>query len=123
VIRAPHVAEAIDLQQVAAPLVDEHAAQHERVIVRHLPDLFGVATVLDHPLNREVAREMLEPAQVDLDALAARVKPDPEKKGPQRPRCPSCFGEVPKGQRERTCLYCGFSFDVVPPLKPRRASR
>ena len=54
-------------------------------------------------------------------ALAARIKPDPGKKGPQRPRCPSCFGEVPKGQRERTCLYCGFSIDVVPPLKPRRA--
>lgn len=53
-------------------------------------------------------------------ALAARVKPDPSPKGPQRPRCPSCFGEVPRGQRERTCLYCGFSFDVVAPLKPRR---
>jgi hypothetical protein len=53
-------------------------------------------------------------------ALAARVKPEVTPKGPQRPRCPSCFGEVPKGQRERTCLYCGFSFDVVAPIRARR---
>lgn len=53
-------------------------------------------------------------------AFAARVKPDPSPKGPQRPRCPSCFGEVPKGQRSKTCLYCGFSFDVVAPIRPRR---
>ena len=54
-------------------------------------------------------------------ALAAKVKPQPGPKGLQRPRCPSCFGEVPKGQRERVCLYCGFSFDVVAPLRARRA--
>ncbi len=53
-------------------------------------------------------------------ALAARVRPEASPKGPQRPRCPSCFGEVPKGQRERTCMYCGFSFDVVKPIKPRK---
>jgi hypothetical protein len=53
-------------------------------------------------------------------ALAAKVKPDTAPKGPQRPRCPSCFGEVPKGQREKICLYCGFSFDVVAPIRPRR---
>jgi hypothetical protein len=53
-------------------------------------------------------------------AQAARVKPDPSPKGPQRPRCPSCFGEVPKGQRSKTCIYCGFSFDVVAPIRPRR---
>ena len=52
-------------------------------------------------------------------ALAARVKPDPVPKGPQRPRCPSCYGEVPKRQRERVCLYCGFSFDVVAPIRVR----
>lgn len=53
-------------------------------------------------------------------AFAAKVKPEPAPKGPQRPRCPSCFGEVPKGQRERVCLYCGFSFDVVAPIRARR---
>ena len=53
-------------------------------------------------------------------ARAAKVKPESSPKGPQRPRCPSCFGEVPKGQKEKVCLYCGFSFDVVPPLKAQR---
>lgn len=53
-------------------------------------------------------------------ALAAKVMPDPVPKGPQRPRCPSCFGEVPKRQKEKNCLYCGFSFDVVAPIRPRR---
>lgn len=53
-------------------------------------------------------------------AFAVKVKPDPSPQGPPRPRCPSCFGEVPKGQRERTCLYCGFSFDVVAPIRKRR---
>lgn len=55
-------------------------------------------------------------------AFAAKLKPDPSPKGAQRPRCPSCFGEVPKGQREKVCLYCGFSFDVVAPQKVRRRS-
>ncbi|MFZ5439705.1 MAG: hypothetical protein ACOZQL_06835 [Myxococcota bacterium] len=50
-------------------------------------------------------------------AVAAKVKPEPPKKGPQRPRCPGCFAEVPKGRRDRTCVYCGFEFDVVPPLR------
>ena len=54
-------------------------------------------------------------------AFAVKVKPDPSPRGPQRPKCPSCFAEVPKGQRERTCLYCGFSFDVVAPFRARRA--
>ena len=66
------------------------------------------------------ARVMWLERKLKKVALAARVKADPSPKGPQRPRCPSCFGEVPKGQRERTCLYCGFSFDVVAPLKPRK---
>lgn len=52
-------------------------------------------------------------------AFAAKVKPDPSPKGPRRPKCPSCYGEVPKGQRERVCLYCGFSFDVVAPIRVR----
>ena len=51
-------------------------------------------------------------------AFAVKVKPEPGQKG-RRPRCPGCFAEVPKGQRERTCLYCGFSFDVVAPFRPR----
>lgn len=53
-------------------------------------------------------------------ALAAKVKPPPAPKGTPRPRCPSCFADVPKGYREKTCLYCGFSFDVVAPIRPRR---
>lgn len=54
-------------------------------------------------------------------ALAAKVKPErPKKTGPARPRCPGCFAEVPKGRRDRTCVYCGFSFEAVPPLRPRR---
>ena len=53
-------------------------------------------------------------------AFAVKVKPETAPKGPQRPRCPSCFGEVPRGQRERVCLYCGFSFDVVAPIPPQR---
>lgn len=52
-------------------------------------------------------------------ALAAKVKPEPTPKGPQRPRCPSCFAEVPKGQREKNCIWCGFSFEVVAPIRPR----
>ena len=64
VVGAAHVAEAIDLQQVAAHLVDEHAAQHEAVIVRDLADLLGVPAVLDQPLDGQIVRELLEPAQV-----------------------------------------------------------
>jgi hypothetical protein len=54
-------------------------------------------------------------------ALAAKVKPEAGPKGPQRPRCPSCFAEVPRGRRDRTCMFCGFSFDVVAPIRTRRA--
>jgi|APLak6261678615_1056124.scaffolds.fasta_scaffold01674_2 hypothetical protein len=53
-------------------------------------------------------------------AFAAKVKPEPTPKGPQRPRCPGCFAEVPKGQREKTCVWCGFDFTVVAPFRPRR---
>ncbi len=52
--------------------------------------------------------------------VAAKVKPAPAPKGPSRPVCPGCFAEVPKGQRDRTCLYCGFSFEAVAPFRPRR---
>jgi hypothetical protein len=51
---------------------------------------------------------------------AAKVKPAAPSKTPPRPRCPGCFCEVPKGQRDHTCLYCGFDFDVVKPFRPRR---
>ncbi|PZR10208.1 MAG: hypothetical protein DI536_20495 [Archangium gephyra] len=50
----------------------------------------------------------------------AKVKPAPVKPGPARPRCPGCFAEVPKHQRERTCIYCGFDFRAVKPFKPSR---
>ncbi len=53
-------------------------------------------------------------------ALAARVKPPPKPKGPQRPRCPGCFAEVPKGQRDQNCIYCGFDFRAVKPFRPSR---
>lgn len=53
-------------------------------------------------------------------ALAAKVKPAPKQKSTGRPRCPGCFADVPKGQRDRSCVYCGFSFEAVAPLKPRR---
>ena len=59
--------------------------------------------------------------QLKKVALAAKVKPAPVPKGPQRPRCPGCFAEVPRGRRDRTCVYCGFSFDAVAPFRPRRA--
>ncbi len=51
---------------------------------------------------------------------ALKVPPTPPSKTPPRPRCPGCFAEVPKGQRDRTCLYCGFDFSVVKPFRPRR---
>ncbi len=54
-------------------------------------------------------------------ALAAKVKPEPVIKGAMRARCPSCFAQVPRGKRGQNCVYCGFSFDVVAPVRPRRA--
>lgn len=53
-------------------------------------------------------------------AAAAKLKDTPKQKKGTRPRCPGCFADIPKGQREKTCLYCGFSFEAVKPLKPRR---
>lgn len=52
-------------------------------------------------------------------AAAAKLKESKPKRG-TRPRCPGCYADIPKGQREKTCLYCGFSFEAVKPLKPRR---
>ena len=64
VVGAADVAEAIDLEQVAVDLVDEHAAQHEGVIVGDRADLLGIAAVLHQALDGEIVRELLEPAQV-----------------------------------------------------------
>ena len=50
---------------------------------------------------------------------AAKVPP-PEVPGSKRPRCPGCFAEVPRGQRDPHCLYCGFDFTVVKPYRPSR---
>lgn len=55
--------------------------------------------------------------KVETKAKVPTAKPS---KGLARPRCPGCFAEVPKGYTARTCLYCGFEFDVVKPFRPRR---
>ncbi len=51
---------------------------------------------------------------------ATKVKPVVVRTGPLRPRCPGCFADVPKGQRDRTCIYCGFDFRAVKPFRPSR---
>jgi hypothetical protein len=51
-------------------------------------------------------------------AVKAKVLLKPNR--PARPRCPGCFAQVPARHRSSTCTYCGFSFDVVAPFKPRR---
>ena len=51
-------------------------------------------------------------------AAAAKVKPDP--KPSTRSRCPGCLAELEPKRRDKTCVYCGFSFEAVKPLKPRR---
>lgn len=51
---------------------------------------------------------------------ATKLKPVVVQKGPLRPRCPGCFADVPKGQRDRTCIYCGFDFRAVKPFRPSR---
>lgn len=48
---------------------------------------------------------------------AAKLPP-PVQQGSKRPRCPGCFAEVPRGQRDPHCLYCGFDFTVVKPYRP-----
>ena len=53
-------------------------------------------------------------------AKAAKVKPEPQPPSSGRPRCPHCFSDVPKGYRKKVCLFCGFSFEVVAPIRPRR---
>jgi len=56
-----------------------------------------------------------------LRAVSAAV-PARTKKGPpprQRPRCPNCTIEIPKGKRTETCQWCGFVFAAV----QKRASR
>ncbi|MBL8913841.1 MAG: hypothetical protein JNM17_24270 [Archangium sp.] len=55
-------------------------------------------------------------------AAAAKLK-EPKQKSSNRPRCPGCFAEVPRGKRYKNCVYCGFSFEAVKPLKPRRVRR
>lgn len=55
-------------------------------------------------------------------AAAARVK-EPTPKASNRPRCPGCFAEVPRGRRDKNCVWCGFSFEAVKPLRPRRVRR
>ncbi|MFT3708851.1 MAG: hypothetical protein QM817_14475 [Archangium sp.] len=53
---------------------------------------------------------------------AAKVK-EPKAKVSKRPRCPGCFAEVPSGRRDKNCVYCGFSFEAVKPLRPRSLRR
>jgi hypothetical protein len=55
-------------------------------------------------------------------AVAAKLK-EPRPKPSTRPRCPGCFADVPRGRRDKNCVYCGFSFEAVKPLRPRSVRR
>lgn len=43
-----------------------------------------------------------------------------ERKGKPAPRCPGCLLELPPGRRGDSCVWCGFRFDAVPPIRPSR---
>ncbi len=48
---------------------------------------------------------------------ALKVPVPAKPKAKPKPRCPGCFFEVPKGQRSKTCVYCGFDFRAVKPFR------
>lgn len=54
----------------------------------------------------------LKPVQALPKAQKARVKP--------ARRCAGCLQDLPKGKRGPTCVWCGFRFDVVAPLRPAK---
>lgn len=61
-----------------------------------------------------------------LERRLTQVTPPPRSKARAkavslRPRCPGCLMEVPRGRRGKACRFCGFRFDAVPPIRPRRA--
>jgi hypothetical protein len=33
-----------------------------------------------------------------------------------RPRCPGCLLELPSGPQQKTCVWCGFRFEVARPI-------
>lgn len=50
----------------------------------------------------------------------ARETGNPIRAERQRPRCPGCLLELPKGRKGETCTWCGFVFAAVE--APRKRS-
>jgi hypothetical protein len=71
---------------------------------------------------RNVAADVRKglPAEGEGAKSGAR-RPAPRVK--ERPRCPGCLLELPKGRRGESCVWCGFVFDAIAPERKRRASR
>ncbi len=42
------------------------------------------------------------------------------RRGPPRATCAGCSLELPAGRRGASCVWCGFRFDAVPPIPPRK---
>lgn len=56
-----------------------------------------------------------------LGTLKPRPKNEPKpRRGKPRPQCPGCLLELPPGRRGDACVWCGFRFDAVPPIRPKR---
>jgi hypothetical protein len=51
-------------------------------------------------------------------SAAAKVPAEPARKSRGR-RCPGCLAPVRRGKRDKNCVYCGFSFEAVKPLRSR----
>jgi hypothetical protein len=64
---------------------------------------------------RQLERRVKAPKVVTVAAVAA-----PRRRGKPRSRCAGCLQELPVGRRGDACAYCGFRFDAVPPIPPRR---
>ncbi len=60
---------------------------------------------------RSLERKLKPPAPVALKAA---------RPGKPRPTCAGCLLELPRGRRGESCVWCGFRFDAVPPIPPRK---
>jgi len=77
-------------------------------LASRVADLEDRLTLLEARLRRTV---------VALKEAGAPKKPLEVLGHKDRPRCPGCKLEVPKGRRGDACVWCGFRFDAVPPRR------
>jgi hypothetical protein len=92
------------------------SVEEKRVLLDRIADLELRMKLLEARVRRESAEAK---SRGRLDALrpAGKVVRTPK----ERPRCPGCTLEIPRGPRGVECVWCGFRFDAWELFKNRGA--